>query len=251
MRKFGLIGYPLGHSFSKNYFANKFETEQLTECIYDNYETQNLVSLINLIRNDTEFIGLNVTIPYKTEILKYLDGIGDEASEIGAVNVLKIAGSDSNRTITGYNTDIYGFMESLLPYLVDKKVRNALILGTGGSSKAIAFALTKLGIKFQYVSSSGKTGSIPYSEIDNNIIQNYLLIINATPLGMYPNILDKPDLNYSYLTPSNILFDLVYNPELTSFLHEGKERGCTIIGGLKMLQLQADKSWEIWNNDRF
>jgi shikimate dehydrogenase len=248
MRKFGLIGYPLGHSFSKSYFADKFITESITDCFYDNYETQDLGSLIYYIRNSPEFIGMNVTIPYKSEIIKYIDKVEDEAAEIGAVNVLKISGEKGSRCIKGYNTDIYGFRESLLPHLHNKEVRNALILGTGGSSKAVAFVLKKLGIKTQYVSSSVKPESISYSDINKEMIQDNLLIINTTPVGMFPAIQDKPEINYNHLTSFHILFDLIYNPEMTCFLREGKERGCTIIGGLRMLQLQADKSWEIWNN---
>jgi shikimate dehydrogenase len=249
MRKYGLIGYPLGHSFSKTYFTNKFFTESISDCSYENYEIENLISIRNLITKDRELKGLNVTIPHKSEIIKYLDSIDDEASEIGAVNVLKISDTIGGKSLKGFNTDIFGFRESLMPHLRDKKVKSALILGTGGSSKAVAYVLGKLGIEIILVSRKSSEDSISYSHLTDNILIANKLVINTTPLGMFPNTDDKPDLDYDCLTPSHILFDLVYNPPMTLFLKKGEERGCTIIGGWKMLQLQAEKSWEIWNND--
>ena len=249
MRKFGLIGYPLGHSFSKMYFENKFLTESISECSYENYEIESLESLKDLITKERELKGLNVTIPHKSEILKYLDYIDDEASEIGAVNVLKIYSKSEGRFIKGFNTDIFGFKESLVLHLKDKKINNALVLGTGGSSKAVAYVLDKLGIETLFIARKPSEDSISFNNLTDNILIDNKLIINTTPLGMFPNTEDSPGLNYDCLTPEHILFDLVYNPPLTLFLKKGEEQGCTIIGGLKMLQLQAEKSWEIWNND--
>jgi shikimate dehydrogenase len=249
MRKFGLIGYPLGHSFSKMYFENKFLTESISECSYENYEIESLESLKSLITKESELKGLNVTIPHKSEILKYLDYIDDEASEIGAVNVLKISDKSGGRFIKGFNTDIFGFKESLTPHLKGKIIYNALILGTGGSSKAVAYVLGKLGIKILYIARKSSEDSISYSDMTDDILIDNKLVINTTPLGMFPNTADSPCLNYDCLTPEHILFDLVYNPPVTVFLRKGEERGCTVIGGLKMLQLQAEKSWEIWNNN--
>jgi shikimate dehydrogenase len=249
MRKFGLIGFPLGHSFSKIYFEDKFLTESIRDCSYDNFEIENLGSVKALISNDNELVGLNVTIPFKTEIIRYLDQIDDEASEIGAVNVLKISERGNRRIVKGFNTDIFGFRESLIPYLSGKKVNSALILGTGGSSKAVAFVLCKLGIEMKYVSRMSSEETISYDELTDELLLKNQLIINTTPLGMFPDTKSAPELNYSCLTSNHILYDLVYNPVMTSFLRKGYEHGCTIIGGIEMLRLQAEKSWEIWNSD--
>jgi shikimate dehydrogenase len=251
LKKFGLIGFPLGHSFSKKYFQEKFRDESLNDCRYDNYEVNELAGLVNLIKTDHNFTGLNVTIPYKSEILRYIDLVDDEAAEIGAVNVLKVITLQNKRIIKGFNSDNFGFRESLKPYLETKMVKNALILGTGGSSKAVAYALEKLGIKFTYVSRNPKKGQLSYKDAAEGIIRENLLIINTTPLGMFPKIEDKPGIGYNDLTPDHILYDLVYNPELTAFLQEGVKRGSTTIGGLRMLHLQAERSWEIWNDDKF
>jgi shikimate dehydrogenase len=250
MRKFGLIGYPLGHSFSKQYFTNKFLVESIPDCIYENYELKNPDLIKGLIIDDPEICGLNVTIPYKTEILKYLDIVDIEAVEVGAVNVLKVLNSGGRRIMKGFNTDLFGFRESLIPYLDGKKINSALVLGTGGSSKAVAYILKKLGIGIVYVSRKSGEGIISYSDLTREIIIDNKLIVNTTPLGMFPAIYAKPDLNYTCLSKDHILFDLIYNPSLTAFLTEGKERGCKIIGGLNMLHLQAEKSWEIWNDTK-
>jgi shikimate dehydrogenase len=249
MRKFGLIGFPLGHSFSKLYFTNKFNSESLPDCSYDNYEIESLDSVKELIYNDLDIKGLNVTIPYKSEILKYLDFINEVASEIGAVNVLKISDKDDGRIITGFNTDIFGFRETIAPFLQNRKISKAVILGTGGSSKAVAFVLRQLRIEITYVSRISTENSISYKDLTDEILLDNKLVINTTPLGMFPDIDRKPDLNYDCLTADHILFDLIYNPEITTFLANGKARGCTVIGGLNMLRLQAEKSWEIWNNE--
>jgi shikimate dehydrogenase len=248
MRKFGLIGFPLGHSFSKLYFEKKFESESIPDCSYENYEIKNLSLLNNKVFNDTELCGLNVTIPFKSEIFKYLDHADNEAVAIGAVNVLKISYKDGRRFVKGFNTDVFGFRESLKPHLHNRKIRKAIILGTGGSSKAVAFVLKKLDIKILTVSRRPGENLITYDELNDDLLRENKLIINTTPLGMFPLVEGLPDLNYDCLSPEHILFDLVYNPAITAFLEKGKEQGCEIIGGLNMLHLQAARAWEIWND---
>ena len=250
MRKFGLIGYPLGHSFSKKYFTNKFHNEQISNCSYENYQLRSLDELGELISRDENLNGLNVTIPYKSDILRFLDVVDPEAMEIGAVNVIKIKRSVSGIALYGFNSDVTGIKDTLFPYINDN-VRNALVLGTGGSSRAVCYVLNNFGINVCKVSRERKPGVLMYSEIDSGIIDQTQLIINTTPLGMFPNIESKPDINYKKLNRKHILFDLVYNPELTSFLRMGAEQGCVVLSGIKMLYSQAEKSWEIWNNDKF
>jgi shikimate dehydrogenase len=248
MRKFGLIGYPLVHSFSKKYFSEKFSREKLKNCVYNNYPIQNIVQLPRLVSSDPHLEGLNVTIPYKSEVIKYLGRIDPVAEEIGAVNVVKIKRIQDNILVSGFNSDIYGIRETLIPFLsVD--IINAMVLGTGGSSKAVCHVLKKINVSYTLISRIEKPGCLTYSDISPKLLKDTQLIINATPLGMYPDIAGKPDLKYDLLNEKHILFDLVYNPELTSFLKAGKERGCRILTGLKMLHLQAERSWEIWNDD--
>jgi shikimate dehydrogenase len=248
MRKFGLIGYPLGHSFSKKYFTEKFLAEHIKDCSYENYPLKNLDEFTKLIDSDHELCGLNVTIPYKSEIIRFLDFIETEAGEIGAVNVLKIHRQERQFKLYGYNSDVTGIRDTLSPF-ISKNVKSAMVLGTGGSSMAVCHVLKKFGMKIVLVSRERKPGILGYPDIDTGIIESVQLIINTTPLGMFPDILSKPDLNYKMLDRSQILFDLVYNPELTSFLKRGAEQGCKIISGIKMLHSQAEKAWEIWNND--
>ena len=248
MRKFGLIGYPLGHSFSKKYFAEKFLNEQITDCYYDNYPLTNLNQLQKLIAEESDLCGLNVTIPYKSEIIGLLDVIETEANEIGAVNVLKIKRLNGVVKLYGYNSDVTGIRDSLLPF-IKPEVRNAIVLGTGGSSRAVCFVLKKFGLKITLITRNKKMGILSYADINSEMINNTNLIINTTPLGMLPDIESKPDINYSLLNNKHILFDLVYNPEITSFLKMGLEQGCIIISGLKMLHSQAEKAWEIWNDN--
>lgn len=248
MRKFGLIGFPLGHSFSKQYFNDKFISESIHDCSYENYELENLDIVRDLILNDSEICGLNITIPYKSEVIQYLDDTDSEAIEIGAVNVIKVLYKFGQLFLKGFNTDIFGFRESIRPYLKNGRIESAIILGTGGSSKAIGYVLKNLGIKIIQVSRVSGVGAISYNELTDKVLLENQLIVNTTPLGMFPNIDEKPELNYNCLNENHVLFDLVYNPSLTSFLKMGKERGCIIIGGLEMLHLQAEKSWELWNN---
>lgn len=247
MRKFGLIGYPLGHSFSKKYFSEKFIRENISDCQYENYPLTSIDLLDELISNNSDLYGLNVTIPYKSAVIKYLDFIDEQAKTIAAVNVLKLKRSGDKVVLKGFNTDIDGFRNSIYPYL-GERVINALVLGTGGGAKAVCYVLRKFGIKITSVDLIKLEGVLTYSEITDNILISNQLIVNTTPLGMFPDMLRKPDLNYNCLNKDHILFDLVYNPELTSFLKAGKEQGCTIISGIKMLYGQAERAWEIWND---
>jgi shikimate dehydrogenase len=249
MRKFGLVGYPLGHSFSKKYFTEKFIRENISDCQYENYPLISIDLLNELISNDSDIYGLNVTIPYKSAVIKYLDYIDEQAKDVGAVNVLKLNRSGNKVLLKGFNSDIDGFRKSILPYLGDK-VTDALVLGTGGGAKAVCYVLGELGIKITSVDIVKLKGVLKYSDLTDNILFSNRLIVNTTPLGMFPDVAGKPDLNYSCLNNNHILFDLVYNPEQTAFLKAGKEQGCTIISGINMLYGQAERAWEIWNDDR-
>jgi len=248
MRKYGLIGYPLGHSFSKNYFTKKFLEANITDCSYENYPITNLDQLPKLLDEEPDLCGLNVTIPYKSEIFRFIDILDSEAHEIGAVNVLKIKRTDGKPQICGFNSDITGIYDSLKPY-IKGSIKNALVFGTGGSSRAVCHVLKKFGLNITIISRNRRPGILDYSDIDYSILMDTNLIVNTTPLGMYPDTDASPDINYSLLNENHILFDLVYNPEITLFLKYGIERGCSIITGLKMLHSQAEKSWQIWNND--
>ena len=250
MRKFGLIGYPLGHSFSKKYFTEKFRTEHIIDCSYENYSLKSLYGFRKLVAEDSELHGLNVTIPYKSEIIMLLDIIETEAEEIGAVNVIKIKRTGGLVKLIGFNSDVTGIRDTLIPFMTGN-VRNALVLGTGGSSKAVSHVLKKFGLKVDLVSRIRKPGVLSYSDIDAKMIEHTQLIVNTTPLGMFPDIDNRPDIDYKKLNSNHILFDLVYNPELTSFLIMGAEQGCRILSGIKMLYSQAEKAWEIWNSDSY
>ncbi|HPI69491.1 MAG TPA: shikimate dehydrogenase [Bacteroidales bacterium] len=247
MRKYGLIGYPLGHSFSKKYFTEKFRRENISDCSYDNYPVESIDILPVILENDPEISGLNVTIPWKTDVLKYIDVKEACLNEIGAANVLKIRRKAGSIIVSGFNSDIYGIRESLLPF-INEELKNALVLGTGGAAKAVIYVLKSLGLTVINVSRRRKTGILQYEDVDKEIIEKTSIIVNTTPLGMYPDISSLPAINYRLLNENHILFDLVYNPEMTLFLKQGKERGCKIITGLKMLYLQAERSWEIWND---
>lgn len=245
MRTFGLIGYPLSHSFSQKYFTEKFARENITDCKFKNFLLENINEFPALLKQNKNICGLNVTIPHKQSIIKFLDTIDEQAKTIGAVNCIKIVKTKSKKPLLhGFNTDIYGFEQSLKPLL--KPYHNkALILGTGGAAKSVAYILDKSKIKFKFVSRTA--GDISYSTITRSIIEEFLLIINATPVGMYPKVNEYPNIPYEFLTPKHLLYDLIYNPEETLFLKKGKEKGAQIKNGLEMLKLQAEKSWEIWN----
>jgi shikimate dehydrogenase len=241
--KFGLIGKDIDYSFSRSYFAKKFKTENLPHT-YVNYDIDDIHKLDEIIANTPNLKGLNVTIPYKESVMPLLDDINKKAKKIGAVNTIKIT---RYQKLIGYNTDFYGFKTSLKPHLKPYHKR-ALILGTGGASKAIAYALKKLHIDYDYVSRNEKKGvKFLYSDLTNAIISSYTIIINCTPIGTYPNVNACPDIPYEAITEKHILYDLVYNPEQTKFLSCGDVKGATTINGLEMLKLQAEKAWEIWN----
>ncbi|WP_298546568.1 shikimate dehydrogenase [uncultured Aquimarina sp.] len=241
MNIYGLLGRDIGYSFSRNYFSNKFSKENL-KCQYQNFDLQTIGELKNIIQQ-TDVKGMNVTIPYKEEVISYLDTLDPIAKEIGAVNVIKF---ESNGKLTGYNSDYYGFTESLKP-LLNETIKKALILGTGGASKAIAYALNNLNIEHVFVSRNPDFKELSYNDLDEDIIKDFKLIINCTPLGTHPNTENYPDIPYEYLGKNHVLYDLIYNPEETTFMKKGKQKGATTSNGLNMLVLQAEKSWEIWN----
>lgn len=246
MTRLGLIGEKLGHSFSKVYFSKKFETLGLTDCEYNNYELSSLDGLRQLILSE-HLHGLNVTIPYKTMVIDLLDELSEEAKEVGAVNTIKINWlSESKFQLIGHNTDVFGFHQSIKPFFESQHER-ALILGTGGASKAVAYVLKKLGVNVLFASREPNPGMIAYNELNQYVINSHLMIVNTTPVGMYPNVNDKVDIPYEYLSDKHLLIDLVYNPEETQFLKEGKARGAKTLNGLTMLHQQAEKAWEIWN----
>jgi shikimate dehydrogenase len=247
MRKFGLIGYPLGHSFSKKYFTEKFSKDHIRDCTYENYPLTTIGQLPDLILYEN-INGLNVTIPYKSAVIRYLDKIDPEADSIGAVNVIKVKRIKDKAELYGFNSDIAGIIDTLTP-VISSKTKNAIVLGTGGGSKAVCYVLRKINVHYTLISRENKPGCLTYRDIKSEIIRDTQLIINTTPLGMYPETDGKPDLKYDLLGSKHILFDLVYNPEITSFLKMGEERGCTILSGLKMLHSQAERSWEIWNDN--
>lgn len=244
MRKFGLLGKNISYSFSKNYFEKKFIEETILDTIYENYDIQDISEFVTIIKHNPELIGLNVTIPYKESIIPFLDSIHKKAKKIGAVNTIKIT---RNGKLKGYNTDYYGFKKTIKPHIKPQHKR-ALILGTGGASKAIAYTLKQLGIDYQFVSRKpSKKGQLTYQGLTDNIISTHLIIINCTPLGTFPNTDDCPNIPYKAITKSHILFDLIYNPEQTRFLELGNKQNATTINGLKMLEQQANKAWRIWN----
>ncbi|WP_296381651.1 shikimate dehydrogenase [Winogradskyella sp.] len=241
--KFGLVGRGISYSFSRNYFANKFQSENLPHS-YVNFDLQSIDELDDIIKNAPNLKGLNVTIPYKEEVIPMLDDLNKRARKIGAVNTIRIT---RYQKLIGYNTDYYGFKNSLKP-LLEKHHKTALILGTGGASKAIAYALKKLKIDYDYVSRSEKKGvKFLYSDLTDEIISSYSIIINCTPIGTFPDVNVCPDIPYEAITEKHILYDLIYNPEQTKFLSCGDMKGATTINGLEMLRLQAEKAWDIWN----
>jgi shikimate dehydrogenase len=245
MRIFGLIGKKLTHSFSKKYFTEKFERENIREVVYELFELPNIDDLPQLIEEQENLKGLNVTIPYKLEVLPFLYEIDPAAERIGAVNVIKI---QENKKLKGYNSDYYGFKLSVEKFLAGNTNVKALILGTGGASKAVKVALEDLDIPYLYVSRhSEKPNILTYKQLDEDIFLSHQLIINTTPLGMYPLIETCPEIPYHLLGENHYLYDLVYNPENTLFVQKGTEKGAKTINGLEMLYLQAEKSWEIWN----
>lgn len=246
MKLYGLIGYPLGHSFSKKYFTNKFKREGLIDCSYELFPINSIKELPSLINSQPYLKGFNVTIPYKQQVLKYVTETSEAVKEIGAANVIKIDGDK----IVAFNTDVIGFKESLIQKLKPFH-KKALILGTGGSSNAVQYVLRNLGMEFLLVSTTHQPSSeiISYSMINENIMSDHTLIINCTPVGMEPNDSDLPNLPYQFISHKHYLFDLIYNPEKTSFLQKGEQMGAIIQNGYEMLVLQAEESWNIWKQN--
>ncbi|MCF6168629.1 shikimate dehydrogenase [Lutibacter sp.] len=243
--KFGLIGKNISYSFSKKYFTEKFQKLGLNTFRYHNYDLPEIEEFpFILYQREEDFKGFNVTIPYKESIIKYLDEVEEEALEIGAVNTIKVT---LENKLIGYNTDVYGFQKSI-ESILKKHHKKALILGTGGASKAVSYALNKLKIEHKFVSRKGSENNFLYSDLNEKIIQKYTVIINCTPLGTHPNIEDSPNIPYQHITNKHLLFDLIYNPAETKFLKQGKKRGTITKNGYEMLELQAEKSWEIWNS---
>lgn len=244
MNKYGLIGFPLGHSFSKKYFSEKFETGKI-DATYNLYELAD-ISQFTALKDDSTLCGLNVTIPYKEKIIPFLDEVDATAARIGAVNVIKFIRSGNKLLLKGYNSDAVGFEASIKPLLKPHHTK-ALILGTGGASKAIEFVMNKLNIQTVFVSRNPTSGMISYAELDAETIKDYTIIINATPVGTFPHIDACPDIPYQFLSSEHLVFDVVYNPAKTLFLKKSEQRGATILNGEKMLELQAEAAWEIWN----
>ncbi len=244
-KKFGLLGRDISYSFSANFFKNKFLNMGLDAFTYENFDVPEIFEFpFILYQRKDEFGGFNVTIPYKESVQRYLDKIDQEAAEIGAVNTIKVEEDDS---LTGYNTDVHGFVNSLKPLLQEHHT-SALILGTGGASKAIAYGLKKLGITYRFVSRSVAEGNLLYSQLTEDHLKAHSIIVNCSPVGTFPNVENAPNIPYEFITDKHFLYDLIYNPEITSFLKHGKDKGATIKNGYEMLELQAEKSWEIWNS---
>ena len=245
-RTFGLIGYPLTHSFSKKFFTEKFSREGI-DAQYKNFEIDNIDKLPSIIRENPTLEGLNVTIPYKQDIFPYLDEVDEAAKEIGAVNTIQIEREGEKYHLLGFNTDIIGFGDSIQPLLQSHHTK-AMVLGTGGASKAVVWALEKLGLSTVLVSRSPQgERQISYRNLDKNLMEEYTVIVNTTPLGTYPKTEGLPDIPYEFIREKHLLYDLVYNPEKTRFLEKGEEQGAAIKNGLEMLHGQALAAWEIWN----
>lgn len=245
MTTYGLVGYPLGHSFSRKFFTEKFAKEEI-DAQYLNFEIPSIEEFPEIIKNNPELRGLNVTIPYKQQVMQFLDDLSEEAKAIGAVNVVKVA----KEGLTGYNSDVIGFVESIKP-LLKPYHKKALILGTGGASKAIHYGLTKkLGLETLFVSRSAREGVITYDDIDASVLKEYEVIVNCSPVGMFPHVDECPALPYKAMNENHLLYDLVYNPLETLFMKKGAEQGATVKNGLEMLHLQAIASWDIWNDQQ-
>jgi shikimate dehydrogenase len=261
MKKYGLIGYPLSHSFSKKYFTEKFEAENIHNSSYELYPLSDINQLEDLLKQEPELCGINVTVPYKVTVLPLLDSMSEYAREIGAVNCIRVSqmspvtaafsgevGIEGKEyMVEGFNTDAYGFEMSLKPLLKSRHT-SALILGDGGAARAVKYILRTLNISYKSVTRKPADRHITFNELTPELVANHLLIINTTPLGTAPNIDECPDIPYEALTEDHLLFDMVYNPEQTLFLKKGAERGAVTKNGYEMLILQAEKSWEIWNS---
>lgn len=246
MRTFGLIGYPLSHSFSKKYFTEKFAREGIQDAVYELFPLETIQAFPGLMAEHPGLCGLNVTIPYKESVIPFLDALDAGAAAIGAVNVIKV---EAER-LTGYNSDAHGFEVSLKRFLDQNNARpeRALVLGTGGAAKAVVWVLQRLGIEYLFVSRSEGPGRITYADLDAQYLEAYPLLINTTPVGMAPHIGDCPAIPYHLLSARNLLYDLVYNLEPSLFLQRGAQAGCPVVNGLEMLYLQAERAWTLWNH---
>ncbi|MCG9792379.1 shikimate dehydrogenase family protein [Flavobacterium algicola] len=242
-KRFGLLGKNINYSFSRGYFTDKFEAGNYEDCTYENFDIPEITEFPDIVNNNDEVKGINVTIPYKELVIPYLDKLSKKAAKIGAVNTIKFT---KKGKLKGYNTDYYGFKKSLQP-LLQPHHKKALILGTGGASKGVAFALAELDIDYTFVSRGNKENSIDYSQINEETFSHYHILINCTPVGTSPDIDACPDIPYDHFTDKHIAYDLIYNPAETKFLQQAKAKGAQIKNGLRMLELQAEKSWEIWN----
>jgi shikimate dehydrogenase len=243
MHKYGLIGKNIDYSFSKAYFNKKFENFNI-DAEYQNFDIDNILKIKAILHNEKNLKGLNVTTPYKQVVIDYIDVIDEDAKAIGAVNTIKL----KDNKLYGYNTDVYGFVKSLFP-LLEKHHQKAIVLGTGGASKAICHGLNSFDISYLIVSRNLKMKNhISYADLDQDIIESHKLIINCTPLGTSPNIHQSPDIPYEYIGKKHLLYDLVYNPKVSTFLAQGNNQGAKICNGYDMLRFQAEKSWEIWNS---
>lgn len=247
MKTYGLIGYPLKHSFSYRFFGEKFSKEKI-DAQYLNFEIANINSLTDIVKEYTKLQGLNVTIPYKEQVIPFLDELDPTAAAIGAINVIKISRNGEKINLKGFNSDYIGFRNSISPLIIPEIHRKALILGTGGASKAVEYGLKDLGLETQYVSRSQKEGIITYDELSQEIIEEHTVIVNASPVGTFPNIEECPDIPYQFIGKNHLLYDLVYNPPITKFLDLGKKQGARIKNGEEMLELQAIAAWHIWND---
>ncbi len=262
MKRFGLIGFPLGHSFSEKYFTEKFEKLGLKDHTYKLFPIEHLSDFPELLKNNPDLCGVNVTIPHKIGVLFYLDEIEHDAKEIDAVNCIKITHKNPVQSLftgnlctldrqqvhlKGYNTDVYGFEQSLKP-LLEPYHKKALVLGNGGAARAVKFVLEKLKIDYKFVSRKPIGGMLGYKDLTQDIITDYKIVINTSPVGTYPNIEEAPELPYQFITNKHLFYDLIYNPEETLFLAKGREKGAKTKNGYEMLELQAEKSWEIWNS---
>jgi shikimate dehydrogenase len=242
-KRFGLLGQNISYSFSKGYFTDKFNNENFEGYTYENFDIQEIDSFTAILKNNADLKGLSVTIPYKQAVLPFIDKLSKKAALIGAVNTIKIT---KKGKLKGYNTDYYGFKKALEP-LLQPHHKKALILGTGGASKGVAFALNELDIAYTFVSREAKENAIDYNQINATTFDNYQIIINATPVGTSPDTKAFPLLPYEYFTDNHIAFDLIYNPAETQFLKKAKEKGAKIKNGYDMLVFQAEKAWKIWN----
>lgn len=241
---YGLIGYPLSHSFSKKYFSEKFAREQIQGAYYELFPIESIAALPELIAGRPNLRGLNVTIPYKQEVVPLMNELDEGAQAVGAVNTIKV----KNGKLLGFNSDVYGFEQSLLKAMntLAEKPSASLILGTGGAAKAVGYVLERQGIDYHFVSRRKGSGTLTYADIDRKVMVENHLIINTTPLGMSPNVDTFPDIPYQFAGPQHLFFDLVYNPEMTAFLQKAADRGCVVQNGLDMLYGQAEKSWQFW-----